>query len=50
MVKTNDIDQFNKGKRIKFDESVEARRTLRHATYKVDKVYVGSAHTLSKTW
>ena len=30
MVKTNDIDKFNKNKRIKFTEDEEARKYLYH--------------------
>lgn len=30
MIKTNDIDKFNKGKRIKFEEDEEARKYLYH--------------------
>lgn len=37
MVKTNNIDVFNKGKRIKFEESKEARKYLYHLDQ--NKVY-----------
>ena len=30
MVKTNNIEQFNKGKRIKFEEDLEVRQYLYH--------------------
>lgn len=38
MVKTNNIEQFNKGKRIKFEEDLEAKKYLYHK----DKNYVYS--------
>lgn len=47
-VKTNDIDKFNKGKRIKFNESKDAKRFLLHL--EKDRVYELEGETLSRTW
>lgn len=47
-VKTNSIDAFNKGKRIKFVESADARKYLLHKN--ADQVYKEDLKVLSKTW
>lgn len=45
-VKTNNIEPFNKGKRIKFAESPEAKKYLLHKDK--DKVYKEEGETVSR--
>lgn len=47
-VKTNSIDTFNKGKRIRFVESKDAKKYLLHKD--TDTIYKEDAKILSKTW
>lgn len=41
-VKTNDISSYNKGKRVYFEESVNARKYLYHL--EIDRIYTEKAN------